>query len=136
MKRSQFFVDVFTDLGSPRLTKHLISQVGSEPEAKDQQHEKDQHKQKQQQQEVKPICPVPIGKRVYCDAGISLEGGQSWLGEAFALVTMMVYLGWIHILLMLMAGALFSKTCLWICVGKLHTSSCKAKAEKLCGQHQ
>jgi hypothetical protein len=125
MKSSQLLVDVYTDLGSPRLAEQLISPVGSEPEAL---AEDQQQKQRQQQQEVKPICPVPIGKRVYCDAGISLEGGQSWLGEAFALVTMMVYLGWIHILLMLMVGALFSKTCLWICIGKLQASSHMAVA--------
>lgn len=72
------------------------------------------------------VCPVPIGQRVYCDAGISLEVGQSLLGEAFALLTMSVYLSWIHILLMLMVAALFSKTALWVCIGK-------AVAER--GQH-
>lgn len=118
MKNSQLLLDVYTDLGSPRLAEQLISPVGSEAEVwAGDQHEGEQ-KQSQQKQEVKPICPVPIGKRVYCDPGISLEGGQSWLGEAFALVTMMAYLGWIHILLMLMVGALFNKTCLWICIGK------------------
>jgi hypothetical protein len=47
-----------------------------------------------------------------------MEGGQSLLGEAFALLTMSIYLSWIHILLMLMVAALCSKTALWICIGK------------------
>lgn len=78
------------------------------------------------------VCPVTIGKRVYCDAGISLEGGQSLLGEAFALLTMSVYLSWIHTLLMLIVAALFSKTALWICIGKAVTVSGRKYCQGLC----
>lgn len=120
MKDSKLLVNIYTDLGSPKFAKlSPTASSGSEPEAlQEQKQEQQANQQVQQDTEVKPICPVPVGQRVYCDAGISLEGGQSWLGEAFALVTMCLYLGWIHILLMLMVGALFSKTCLWICIGR------------------
>lgn len=64
------------------------------------------------------VCPVPIGTRVFCDAGISLEGGQRKLDEAFALLSLSLYLGWVHILIMLCVASLFSSTARCLCIGE------------------
>lgn len=38
--------------------------------------------------------------------------------EAFALITMAIYLGFIYILLLLVIGAVFSRTCLYLLLGE------------------
>jgi hypothetical protein len=64
------------------------------------------------------VCPVPLNTRVFCDPGTSLQGRQSRLDEAFALLTLSLYLGWVHILFMLCVASIFSSTARWICIGE------------------
>ncbi len=131
MKTAQpYLVNVFTDVGSPK-----ISFSGDETLSPDSQPAKDQQLQKPQVQGhaasvAPPLTPVPVGQRVFCDPGINLERGQSWFGEAFALISMALYMSIPHILLMLVVASFFSKAALWICVGELVLGS--VRPSKVC----
>lgn len=152
MKPAQpFLVDVYTDVGSPKLLSPTSSVSSGDEAGTDtrQQQQRDQGQTKgqasrlsssssssrlstdtdtckasrvssstQDAESAAVYTPIPVGQRIFCDAGISLERGQSLLGEAFALATMGLYMSWIHILMMLMVAAIFSKTALWICIGE------------------
>jgi hypothetical protein len=124
MKSKTFLVDVFTDGGSPK-----VSETGEPFSPPDCLRLKDQLVQQQDQSpatdspRAPSVTPVPVGQRIFCDPGINLERGQSWYGEAFALLTMGVYMSVPHILLMLVAASFFSRTALYICIGELTTAS-------------
>jgi hypothetical protein len=126
MKRQTFLVDVFTDGGSPK-----VSETGEPFSPPDCLRLKDQLVQQQDQRppttDSPPaaaplLTPVPVGQRIFCDPEINLERGQSWYGEAFALLTMGVYMSVPHILIMLVAASFFSRTALYICIGELTTA--------------
>src|SRR5690349_10885650 len=51
-------------------------------------------------------------------AGIDLNSRQSPLMEGFAIVTMAIYLGMVHLLIMLMVASLFSRTALYVMIGR------------------
>lgn len=52
-------------------------------------------------------------------AGIDLKSRQNPFMEAFALVTMAIYLGFIHLLGLLIVGSLFSSVCRMVLLGEL-----------------
>jgi len=120
-QQGTYLVDVYTDVGSPK--------VGSSPQSPRDVGARDQLEHDRHQGFFSPgsiaqggsspdYVPVPIGERVFCDKGLSLEQAQPWWEEAFALVTMSLYLSWIHILMLLVVAAFFSKTAMWICIGE------------------
>lgn len=123
-QQGTYLVDVYTDVGSPK--------VGSSPQSPRDVGARDQLEHDRHQGFFSPgsiaqggsspdYVPVPIGERVFCDKGLSLEQAQPWWEEAFALVTMSLYLSWIHILMLLVVAAFFSKTAMWICIGVFST---------------
>ena len=59
----------------------------------------------------------PPGSRLWCD-GVQADTRQSPFVEAFALATMTIYLGWLHILGLLFIASFYSKTALLIFLGK------------------
>eukprot|EP00879_Flechtneria_rotunda_P003310 GHRR01003536.1.p1 GENE.GHRR01003536.1~~GHRR01003536.1.p1 ORF type:complete len:405 (+),score=83.80 GHRR01003536.1:328-1542(+) len=60
---------------------------------------------------------VPIGQRVWCDPGVNLNSRQNPFTEGFALLTMALYLGWIHVLILLTVASLLSRTALIVLIG-------------------
>jgi hypothetical protein len=59
----------------------------------------------------------PPGSRLWCD-GVRADTRQNPLVEAFALATMTIYLGWLHILGLLFIASFYSRTALIILLGK------------------
>lgn len=111
-------MEVFTDDGSP---KAHGSSPGDDtrfadqnsPPSKDKTAAPQQEQDKQPAAVEGPVCPMPLQQRVYCD-----PQPQHWLEQAFAAVTLSIYLSWIHILLMLIVGSLFSTTLMYITIGR------------------
>jgi hypothetical protein len=49
---------------------------------------------------------------------VDLSSRQNPLLEAFAVVTMAIYLGFVHLLGVLLLGSFFSRTCLLLLIGE------------------
>lgn len=121
-KHVPVLLNVYTDVDSPKagdIQQRDQNKISQEV-VQQQQQQKEGASVQEPSTAIQPCtkCPVPIGKRVFCDEGINLERGQPWWLEAFALVTMALYLSWANILLVLVAAAFFSKTALWVCIGE------------------
>eukprot|EP00878_Enallax_costatus_P001857 GHUV01002015.1.p1 GENE.GHUV01002015.1~~GHUV01002015.1.p1 ORF type:complete len:329 (+),score=100.81 GHUV01002015.1:293-1279(+) len=58
---------------------------------------------------------APVGIRIYTD-GFAKDHKQSFVSWLVAVTTLTLYTGWMHILIGLMIGSLFSRTCLIVLV--------------------
>jgi hypothetical protein len=65
-------------------------------------------------------------------ADIDLSSRQNPLMEAFAVVTMAIYLGFIHLLGVLLIGSLFSRWCLLLLLGERQMSLFSFSRCRLC----
>lgn len=68
----------------------------------------------------------PTNVRIYTD-GLSKDHKQSWGSWLVAVTTLLVYCGWLHILLGLLVGSFYSRTCLYIFLALLATLALPAK---------
>jgi hypothetical protein len=85
---------------------------------------KQQEPQQSQDKEANNIrCPIqgPIGERIWVDPDVTLDSRQSFFVEAFAVISMAFYLGWIHLLAGLAIASFFSKTAMLVFAGRLHS---------------
>lgn len=69
---------------------------------------------------LKPGETPPTGVRIYCD-GIDPSKPQNAFVRVIAQITLAIYTGWFNILVALMVGAIFSRICLYICIGLFST---------------
>lgn len=60
---------------------------------------------------------MPLGKRVFVDPACDLNSRQGFLGEAFALLTVSLYCGTVHLLLLLAAASFLSRAALLTLLG-------------------
>jgi hypothetical protein len=67
-----------------------------------------------------------LSRRVYSD-GLSKDHKQSFISWLVAVTTLTIYTGWMHILLGLMLGSFFSRTCLYLLLGIWATTWLPAK---------
>jgi hypothetical protein len=69
---------------------------------------------------------LPSPHRVYSD-GLSKDHKQSFISWLVAVITLTIYTGWMHILLGLLLGSFFSRTCLYVLLALWATTWLPAK---------